>query len=420
MFSFVTMLFLRLFQESVLFAINALRVNKLRTFLSLLGISIGIFIIIAVFTVVDSLEASLTKSVEKLGSNVIYVQKWPWAFGGDYPWWKYFNRPNPSYKDFEQLQKRVKNVEAMAFTVDINNQVVKYQSNNIENVYVVGGSHDYDKVRSMEFERGRYFSINDSRSGKNYALIGYTIAQGLFGNQDPVGKEIKVLGRKVQIIGVLKKEGEDILDNTVDDCVFLPINYVRNIVDMRNDRYNPMITVKAAPGITLDELDNELKGSMRSIRRLSPREDDDFALNKSSILSIQMKSLFGVIDVAGWIIGCFSILVGGFGIANIMFVSVKERTNIIGIQKSLGAKNYFILLQFLTESVVLCVIGGSIGLFMVWIGTVLVGLLDFNFILTLANIILGLTVSVIIGVLSGFIPAWSAARLNPVDAIRSK
>lgn len=416
------MLFLKLFRESVLFAINALVVNKLRTFLSLLGISIGIFTIITVFTFVDYIEFSVQSSVQKLGNDVVYVQKWPWAFGSDYPWWKYFNRPNPSYRDFENLNRRVDadKVKAMAFEIDIPNKVVKYRSNSVENVNIVASSHEFSDVRLLEFENGRYFSNNESRSGKNYIILGYNVAEALFGQADPVGKEVKVLGRRLKVIGVARKEGEDILGNSMDNQALIPINYARNLVDARSDRYQPFIMVKAQEGVTLLELSDELKNHMRSIHRLSPREEDDFALNQSSILSVQTESLFGVVNVAGWIIGGFSILVGGFGIANIMFVSVKERTNVIGIQKSLGAKNYFILLQFLSESIVLCLLGGSIGLLLVWVVTLIANLFDFALFLSLSNITLGLSVSVIIGVVSGYLPAQTAANLDPVEAIRAK
>ncbi len=416
------MLFLKLFKESILFAFNALIVNKLRTFLSLLGISIGIFTIITVFTIIDSLERNVQQSVQKLGNDVIYVQKWPWAFGGDYPWWKYFNRPTASYKDYEQLLTRADEsiVKSACFQIDITNKTIKHNSNNVENATITCASHEFIDVRSLDFEKGRYFTVTESKAGRNVAIIGANIAEALFASTDPIGKEIKALGRKIKVIGVVKKEGEDILNNSMDDVMLIPINFARNIVDARSERYNPMIIVKAQESANLEQLNDELKNKMRAIRRISPRNEDNFALNQSSILSNQTQALFGAIGVAGWFIGGFSILVGGFGIANIMFVSVKERTNVIGIQKSLGAKNYFILLQFLFEAIVLCIMGGLIGLFMVFIVTLLAGLAGFSLYMSFANIFLGIGVSVIIGLISGYLPAQSAANLDPVEAIRAK
>lgn len=414
------MLFLQLLRESFLFAFSALNSNRLRTFLSLLGITIGIFIIITVFTIVDSLERNLQNSVMKLGNNVIYVQKWPFVTSSNFPWWKIINRPSPSYKDFEQLEHRVDNAEAMAFSIYIDNQLVKYGNNSVENAYISAVSQNFDKVRTIDIEDGRYFSPIDSRSGRNYAIIGKSIASGLFENLNPIGRDIKVKGRKLQVIGVIKKEGNDIFDNTTDNGIFIPINFARNIVDTRRDRFQPTITVKARQGVGLDELENDLKGSMRAVRRLSPHQEDNFALNKASILSLQLKSLFRVVDIAGWIIGGFSILVGGFGIANIMFVSVKERTHIIGIQKSLGAKNYFIRLQFLVESMILCLIGGVIGLLMVFLISLLASqALDLTMSMSMGNILTGIIVSASIGIISGYMPALAASRLDPVEAIRS-
>lgn len=414
------MLVLRLIKESFLFAFHALSSNRLRTMLSLLGISIGIFIIVTVFTVVDSLENNLRGSVEKLGSNIIFVQKWPWVFDNDFPWWKYYQRPSPNIQDYEQLEKRNVNADAITFSINISGQTVKYLDNAVEEVEITASTHSFEKVRALEFEEGRYFSASESRSGRNYALLGHDVAKGLFGNTNPIGKNIKIKGRSVQVIGVVKKEGSDILNNTSDNSVYLSINYVRNLVDIRRDRFDPRIMVKAKSDEELAGMENELKGTLRAIHKLSPREDDDFSLNKSSMLSAQLESLFIFVDIAGWIIGGFSILVGGFGIANIMFVSVKERTNIIGIQKSLGAKNNFILLQFLIESVTLCLIGGLIGLLIVFLLMLAAsGILDMDIGLSFGNVVLGLSVSAIIGIISGFWPAYSASQLDPVVAIRS-
>ena len=413
-------IYLRLIRESILFAFHALAVNKLRTFLSLLGITIGIFTIILVFTVVDSLEKNVRKSVESLGDNVIYVQKWPWAFGSDYPWWKYWQRPLPDYKEMVQLKERTSSAAAMNYQASLGGKTVKHGSSSIENIDVVAVSHDYDLIKSFELSNGRYFTEQESAGGRPIAIIGSEVNKNLFENTDPIGKEILTLGRKFTVIGVFKKEGSSIMGSSIDNTVLIPVNFARNIMNLKSDRIQPMIQVKGKPGVTNAELTEELRGAMRAIRRQRPAEEDNFALNESKLLSNQIGSLFDVMGVAGWIIGGFSILVGGFGIANIMFVSVRERTNQIGIQKSMGAKKYFILVQFLSEAVTLCILGGAIGLLMVFLlAKGASDMLDFDLSLSFANIVKGLAISATIGIISGFIPAYTASNLDPVEAIRA-
>lgn len=400
-------------------AFNALVVNKLRTFLSLLGITIGILSIIAVFTVVDAMERSVRDSVQSLGDNVIYIQKWPWTFGPDYPWWKYFRRPVPSPKEMEIVRKRSKTASAVCFMASKNCRV-EYLNNSLSGVSMIAVSPGYDKIKDFELAQGRYVTLFEFEGAKNVGIIGHTLAEGLFGAENAVGKTVKVKGRKIKVIGVFDKEGDSMFGTSLDEQILIPIEFGRNFMDIRKERFNPFIMAEAKEGISNQQLTDELRGIMRSVRRLSPKADDNFALNEVSLLSSQLDSLFGIINVAGWWIGGFSVLVGGFGIANIMFVSVKERTSIIGIQKALGAKNYFILFQFLFESVILCLIGGSFGLFIVFIGGIIVGnALDMELLLTLKNIIKGLGISVFIGLVAGIIPAAIAALMNPVDAIRS-
>ncbi len=413
------MIFLGLFRESILFAINALVVNKLRTFLSLLGITIGIFAIITVFTIVDSLEQNLRKSVQSLGDDVVFVQKWPWTFGPDYPWWKYMNRPVPDYTELDDILRKCDGAESAAFVINAN-ITVKYKSSSIENVSIICASHQYDRVKNFEIDEGRYFTEIESSAGRPVAIIGDVIAKALFPYHSPVGQMIKVNGSKVMVIGVFKKEGESILGGSSDTQVLVPIQYARSLIDIRSDNLDPEIMVRAKKGISNDDLIDELTGLMRSIRKLHPKADDNFALNQTSLISNQFDSLFNMVGIAGWIIGGFSILVGGFGIANIMFVSVKERTNIIGIQKSLGAKNYFILLQFIFESVFLSLLGGIFGLLIVYVITLTAGdTFGMEISLSRSNIILGFTISILIGLVSGFVPAYGASQLDPVEAIRA-
>ncbi len=403
-----------------MFAYDALRQNKLRTFLSLLGVTIGIFTIISVFSAVDTLRNNLQKSVNKLGSNSIYIQKWPWGGGDDFPWWKYMQRPVPKLRDFDELVKRSQTAEAISYEIGIDNRIIKYKSNTVDGAEIDAASQDHDKTWNFDFEDGRYFTDIESRAGSPVTVIGFDIAQNLFPDGDALGKQLKIMGRKVTVIGVFKKEGNDILGISDDKEILLPLNFAKNVIDIQNENYNPQIVVRGKAGLTDVDVESELRGLMRSIRRLGPNVDDNFALNKTSILSNQLDVVFGILHTVGLIIGLFSILVGGFGIANIMFVSVKERTNIIGIQKSLGAKSYFILLQFLIEAVVLCLMGGIIGLGMVYGVTLLVkAAVDVQVILDAKNIAIGIGTSITIGVISGIIPAYFAARLDPVEAIRS-
>jgi putative ABC transport system permease protein len=413
------MIFIYLLKESLIFALNSLVLNKLRTFLSLLGITIGIFAIITVFTVIDSLENSIRNSIATLGSNTVYVQKWPWAMGGDYPWWKYLSRPVPKLSESEEIMRRSNLAKGASFII-VSQKTVQYQDNYANNIQIFGAEHDYENIRNFEISNGRYFSLFESNNGKNKAILGSEISRKLFRDQDPVGKEIKIQGRKILVVGVFKKEGSDLFGTNMDDNILIPINFAKTLVDLRNERLGPQIWVKAKDGVSSDELIDELTGIMRSIRRLKPSEDDNFALNQSSLISQGFDSLFVIIDIAGIIIGGFSILVGGFGIANIMFVSVKEQTKLIGIQKALGAKNYFILLQFLYESIILALIGGILGLLLIFILTLIISAAaEMEFSMTAWNVSLGLIISISIGIISGIVPAYQAARLNPVEAIAS-
>jgi putative ABC transport system permease protein len=410
-------LILRLVRESYLFAFQEIIVNKVRTILSLLGITIGIFCVISVFTVFDSMENSIRKSIASLGSNVLYIQKWPWAMGGDYPWWKYWQRPEASLDDMREVEKRSNLADAVAYMVQVN-KTVKYQNNYVENIGVMGVSQDFDKVWKFELADGRYFSLTESASGNNIAIIGAELATDLFSDGDPVGKKIKIFGRNIEVVGVITKEGEDFFGNSNDKVVYLPINYFKTLVDLRD--MGSTIVVKAKPLVSNEELRDELTGLMRSIRKQKPSAEDNFAINETDIISKGFDSLFKVIAMVGWIIGGFSLLVGGFGIANIMFVSVKERTNIIGIQKALGAKNYFVLLQFLFEAVFLSLIGGFFGLVIILILTLLVSnLTSFHLILTEGNVMLGIGVSAVIGLIAGILPAYAASKLDPVEAMRT-
>ncbi len=414
------MIYFKLLKESLNFAVISLWSNRLRTFLSLLGITIGIFAIISVFSVIDSLRNNISNSIQSLGDDIVYVHKWPWEMGNqDFPWWKYINRPLPQIKEFNILLKRMNKADAIAFSATTSKNV-KYQFRNIEPVSIIGSSFDFQKVRSFKIENGRYFSNKEMNKGSRLAIIGVTVSKALFNNKNPINKTIKISDQKVTVIGVFEKEGSDMFNKSMDNSVLIPINFMKTWLDVKKQSLQPQILIKAKENTDIIELKDEIKRNMRAIRGIKPKDENNFALNQTSMITKNFIKIFGIIDWAGIIIGGFSILVGAFGIANIMFVSVKERTKLIGIQKSLGAKNYFILFQFIFESVFLSIIGGILGLILVYILIYFANkMVDMEFVLNLTNILRGIIISFFVGLLAGFIPAKSASKLNPVTAISS-
>lgn len=413
---------LRLVWESLIMAVQAVTTNRLRASLSLLGITIGIFAIIAVYTVVDSLEINIRESVNSLGSDVIYIEKWPWTAeeGQEYPWWKYMNRPLASYDEYEFIQAKSKSTEHSCFLSAVGRRI-EYKNNNIDRADIFGVSNGFQDIRSFELNRGRYFNHIEAKTGRNVVVLGSKIASELFEGADPIGKSIQLMGRKVLVVGVLEKEGKGTFDAFIlDEVAILPLQYYMSFVDIRREWANPQIWVQAKKSVSVEELTFEIRQILRGYRRLKPSEEDSFALNQTSLINNQLDQLFAVLKIAGTLIGLFSIIVGGFGIANIMFVSVKERTHIIGVQKALGAKKYFILLQFLFESLMLSLAGGIIGLLIVFLGAAAISLSsDFAISLTAQNISVGIVISSVIGLVSGIFPAWQGARMNPVVAINS-
>ena len=416
------MLFIRLILESFAFAGNSLRANRLRTVLSLLGITIGIFAIISVFSVIDSLEKYIRKNLNSLGNNMVYIQKWPWTppeGETEYPWWKYLNRPVPEESEAFEIKKRSALTDHVVFLFGFNG-TVQFENSVAENTEVLATTHELIDTWSLEIDRGRYFTESESRSGAALIIIGSELVDRLFEGRDPTGNVMKVNGHRFLVIGTYKRQGSDMFGTSMDKRLHIPVSYAANMVDFRNRDRGQTINIKAKEQADKDQFIAELEGIMRTLRRLKPMEENNFAINEVSAISGGFDAFFKVFNLAGGVIGGFSILVGGFGIANIMFVSVKERTNIIGIQKSLGAKRYFILFEFIFESVILCLIGGCVGLLLVYAGTEVVSAAsDMSLSLSLKNMAIGIIVSGSIGVISGFMPALTAARLDPVAAMNT-
>ena len=412
------LLYLRLLKESLSFAINALRNNKLRTLLSLLGVTIGIFSIIAVLAAVDSLDKKISKDLSSLDKNTIYLMKF--SFGpSEIPQWKREQFPNVKYDEYVNLKNSLNNTDQVGYQLWVNKETLKYDSKTVADVRINPSSFEMGDIDGLSFEKGRFYNESESNSGTAVIVLGYEIAQGLFGDIDPIGKNIRLYGQRFTVIGVIAKQGAGFFGDSNDTSVYLPANFLRRMYG-DSDAMTPMIILKPNKGVDMEAYKAEVSQKLRAIRGMKAGEMDNFFINVLSGFTDFIDGILGQMNVVGWIISGFSLLVGGFGIANIMFVSVKERTNLIGIQKSLGAKNRFILFQFLFEAIILSVIGGIIGLLMVWgIAVILTKALDFEFVLSFGNIILGTTLAALIGLISGILPAISAANLDPVEAIRT-
>jgi len=416
-------LFLRLLKESFVFSFNALIANPVRTVLSLLGVTIGIFTIIAVLSTVDSLEKSIKDNLSFLGTDNLRVEKWPWDFNNpSYEWWKFFRRPEPTYREYEFLKDNLVNAEAVEILTSREGVNIKYSNNSSRIDNLNGVVFENQFFGDWEFIAGRFFTENETLTGSNAAIIGYKIMEDLFKTPDfAIGKQLKIKGKSYTIIGVTKEQGESFgAGDSFDRQMFIPFNSFKKIFKVGRKGSNAVLRVKGNgdedPGLV--NLEYELRGLIRAKRGIKPIEDDSFAINRPEYLASFVSTIFATISIAGWVIGSFSILVGGFGIANIMFVSVKERVPIIGLQKSLGAKKYFILMQFLFESSFLSIFGGLFGIFFVFLLT-LPDLGTFDLIISLENVILGVTISSVIGILAGLLPALFASNLDPVEAIRS-
>lgn len=400
-------------------ALQELWKNKLRTFLSLFGVTIGIFCIISVLATVNSLELNIKSEIKALGSNTIYIDKWEWGGGPDYPWWKYVNRPSPQIDELPEIKQRTATAERIAFVLNTTSSA-DAEENSLSNVILYGVTEEFNGIQPVEIQYGRYITDAEFGLGSNTVVIGTEIAEKLFGDaQRAVGKQITTKGKKLIIVGVIKKQGATIVGGwQFDKSIIIPYRFARNI--MNEKKSNPLIMVKGKENLSSKAVKDELQSVMRSIRKLKPTQEDDFALNDINDVSDSMNSAFASINIGGWAIGALSFIVGIFGVANIMFVTVKERTSQIGLKKAIGAKNSVILAEFLLESAFLCIIGGLVGLVLVFILTKIVtAALHFPVFLSATIILLALFICIAAGILAGIIPALQASRMNPVVAIRS-
>jgi len=416
---YAMLLYLRLLKESFAFAMNALTSNKLRTFLSLLGVTIGIFSIIAVLAAVDSLDQKIKKDLSSVDKNTMYLKSF--SFGpSTIPRWKIQQFPDVTYNEYQSLKESVTGAQFLSFQLFTKNEIIRYENKSANDVSMKPASYEIADIEAVKIAQGRFYNEAESNAGTAVVVLGYEVAQALFGSDNPLEKKVRIYGQRFTVIGVLEKQGSGMMGPSNDTSALIPVNFIRRVYGDNNASITPIIIIKPQPGSDSEAVKAEVTQKLRLLRGIRAGQDDNFMIDILSAFTDLIDGIVSVLNVVGWIIAGFSLLVGGFGIANIMFVSVKERTGLIGIQKSLGAKNRFILMQFLFEAVILCLIGGLVGLLMVWgVAVIATKAFDFEFILSAKNIILGTSLSAVIGLLAGILPAISASKLDPVEAIRS-
>ncbi len=419
-FSQSILIYLRTLKESFNFAVSSLINNKLRSFLSLSSITIGIFSIVAVLASVDSLKQEIKKNLSGIDKNAVIIMKYSFI-PTDIPQWKRQQFPDVTYEEYRSIKRNTPNLEAATFLMQVPLKVIKSDYASASNVNIASITYEYGEIEELQIAHGRFFSESESNSGATLLVIGDEIANSLFGSaEQAIGGIAKLYGRKFTVIGVLKKQGVILGDYSKDNFALILTNFARKIYGDNNPTTLPRIIIKPKEGIDMAEFHAILTQRFRLMRGLKPDNIDNFFVNKMKRFTSVVDNIISALNEVGILISSFSLMIGGFGIANIMFVTVKERTNLIGIQKSLGAKNSFILFQFLFEAIILSIIGGIIGILLVFSVFRLASLFirGFEFILSPANMLIGTVVSIIIGLIFGVLPAISASRLAPVEAIR--
>jgi len=412
--------FYKLF-ESLKFAVKSLKNNILRTLLSLLGVSVGIFSIVAIYSAIDALNETVMSSMNKFGQNTLYITRFSFMGETSVPRWKRKNFPFPDMSEYKLLQKNLNADEVKAVTFRIIMPASKLTvpgGETVSGAELIADGAEFPNIQELEFENGRFFNKAEEERAAPVIVLGADLKKALFGDNNPLGKTVRLYGKKLKVIGALKKEGESFGPSN-DGRAFISSNFARSIINP--SKSFTFLIIAPQPTADIKRLTDKITVLLRKKRKLKPGEVNNFFINNINTVKDQVENLTKVLRTGGGFLALFSLLIGAFGIANIMFVTVKERTNQIGIQKALGANNSFILWQFLFEAMFLSIIGGIIGIVLVWGGTKLLTKItsDFQIGLSFENIVIGLFISSVIGIVAGLLPAWKAAKLDPVEAIRT-
>jgi len=399
-------------KEGLAISFQAIRANKMRSVLTTLGIVIGIVSVTLMGTAIEGLNKAFNDNIQKLGADVLYVQKFPWFDGGD-NWWKYRNRKEITLKQFRSVKEQATLLSAG--TPSSGTMVtIKYKDRTAEQTIAVGSNQDYLAITGAGMEIGRFFSQAEADGARPVVVLGYSVAQNLFPSENPLGKYVKVGSNSFRVIGVIAEQGS-FLGWSLDNRVVIPIS--KFLERYFNARHGISMNLKVSDIKQIDEAKEELRGILRKVRSVKPGDEDDFAINQQELFIQTFNAIGGVIAGIGLFITALSLFVGAIGIMNIMFVSVTERTKEIGIRKAIGARRSTILLQFLIESAALALMGGIIGLIISYpLSLLLNQILPTS--MPISVVAIAILISILVGVVSGFLPANRASKMDPVDALR--
>lgn len=399
--------------EASKIALSALWANKMRAMLTTTCIVIGIVSVTAMNTITDGVDRSFDESMDMLGRNVVFVEKWPWGFGGEYKWWEYRNRREMRLEYVDQLRSLVPEASEVSASIT-NNTMVRFRDRSADNVDLNGVTATYFQTAGLDIEDGRAFTVEEVQRAAKVVILGASVADALFPDADPLLKQVRIRGQRFTVIGVLEKQGNFLGLDDGDNRMLIPINAYGTIYDLR---YGIQLSVQFPDEESLEEGEYEVIGAMRQIRGLDPLEEEDFAINQAALFEQEFQGMKVAIYGIGIFLTGLALFVGGIGVMNIMFVSVKERTREIGIRKAVGAKSWEIQLQFLLESIVICLFGGVIGVLLSvgvtqLINQIFVAYMDWT---TVLNAIFICTA---VGLLFGYLPSSRAAKSDPIESLR--
>ncbi len=406
------MRFLYSFFEGFKVALRALSINKVRSFLTTLCIIIGITMVTVVDAVTTGMDESFDNSMAMLGQNVVYVEKWPWDWG-DLEWWEIAGRKEMQLDYVEFLDARSRLATDVAASAN-QNVSVRYKERSAEQVGINGATSNYLNIQGLAIEEGRMFTEQEARSGVKVAVVGQSLVDALFENEEPLGKEVRIGGQKFAVIGVLEKQGNFLGLGDADNRVIVPIRAYGQIYGLR---WGIQIGVKFPDEQSAIDGEYEIEGLMRQVRNLDAAADNDFAINKPQAFEEQLSSFKNGLYMGGFVLVSLSLLIGGIGIMNIMFVSVRERTKEIGIRKAVGAKSWEILTQFLIEAILICMVGGLFGVMLAGSLTIMIDQF-FTATMNVGVVLVAFLICTLVGTVFGFIPAYKAAKSDPIESLR--